>query len=93
MTALTRAALLVVLVVIAGCAKSPLAADADGGGGASATTDCPKDLLAARGTSCAPDGKTCGTSSAAFTHFLMCSRGKWTEMEAPPPPPPPPGSP
>jgi hypothetical protein len=51
-------------------------------------TECPKDELAARGKSCAPDGKTCGTNSAGFTHFIMCSRGKWVEMEAPPPPPP-----
>jgi hypothetical protein len=49
---------------------------------------CPKDLLGAKGSSCAPEGKTCGTGSAGFTHFMMCSGGKWSEMEAPPPPPP-----
>ncbi len=55
-------------------------------------SSCPKDLLNARGKACAIDGMACGTTPG-FTHLLMCSRGKWTEMDAPPPPPPPPRAP
>lgn len=54
-----------------------------------AADGCPKDLLGAQGSSCEPDGKTCGLTSGQTTHFLMCSRGKWTEFNAPPMPPPP----
>jgi hypothetical protein len=71
------------LLALAACAKGP-ALGADG---------CPKDLLAARGASCSEDGKTCGADPSGFTHLLMCSGGKWGELEAPPPPPPPPASP
>ena len=49
---------------------------------------CPKDALAAVGSTCPSDGKTCGTSSPGFTHFIRCSGGKWTEMEAAQPPQP-----
>lgn len=73
-----------------GCSRSPATGPATGEAGDS--SDCPTDLLAARGTACDSDGKTChGEGSGSFTHLLMCSHGKWTEMEAPPPPPPPPG--
>jgi hypothetical protein len=63
---------LLVIVALAGCQKS----------GASA--ECPKDLLAARGTSCGAEGKTCTAGPGEQTHFLMCSGGKWAEMNAPP---------
>lgn len=90
-------ALLLLILAAIGCAKSP-AADAPPTGGttsaASATASpveegCPKDLLAAKGTPCKLDGKVCTGGAVAFTHLLMCSGGKWIEMDAPPPPPPP----
>jgi hypothetical protein len=87
---MTRPPAFALLALLAACAKTPAGSTADAAPSAAATTECPKDLLAARGTPCAPDGKTCGTGAAGFTHFVMCSRGTWTEMEAPPPPPPPP---
>jgi hypothetical protein len=89
---------------LVGCTKSPTTdsstptTDSSTGAAPSATPvsstpttpdECPKDLLAARGAACRPDGKTCGTDAPGFTHFIMCSRGRWTEMNAPPPPPPP----
>ena len=70
---------------------------ASGGATTAPTTDppgeeaCPTDLQAAIGTSCHIDGKTCTGGQTQFTHLVMCSSGKWVEMEAPPPPPPPPG--
>ncbi len=66
------------LIATAACAKPP-ALDADG---------CPKDLTAAQGVSCSDPGKTCGGNPSGYTHLLVCSDGKWVEMEAPPPPPP-----
>ena len=80
-------ALLVVLALTA-CRKPPPAESAsDSSATSTASTDCPKDLLAARGTPCAAEGKTCTAGPGEQTHFLMCSGGKWTEMDAPPPPP------
>jgi hypothetical protein len=67
----------VVALIACACAK-PAETGADG---------CPKNEVEAVGKSCAPEGKTCGTNPSGFTHFIMCSGGKWSEMEAPPPPP------
>jgi hypothetical protein len=71
------------LLFLTACTRSP-ALGPDG---------CPKDLLAAQGSACSPESKTCGADPSGFTHLLMCSGGRWTEMEAPPPPPPPPPPP
>jgi hypothetical protein len=93
MTRVTKgSALLGVLALLAAaCTKSGATGGAEGTGseGSGVSDGCPKDLLDARGKRCSPDGKTCGTDPSGFTHLLMCSSGKWVEMEAPPPPPPP----
>ena len=71
-----RAAFFALAVTMCACAKKP------------APTECPKDLLAARGSPCGAEGKTCGAENAGAepTHLLMCSRGTWIELEVPPGP-------
>lgn len=51
---------------------------------------CPSDFLAAEGTPCAEEGRSCGacTDPCGFCNLLQCSGGTWTRLEAPPPPPP-----
>jgi hypothetical protein len=51
-----------------------------GGGGAG----CPADLLAAEGTPCAEEGKSCGDCSdpCSFCNLLRCENGKWQALEA-----------
>lgn len=89
-----RGALVVVALALLACRKTPApdAPSAIDAGAATppplADTPCPTDLQASVGKPCAPEGKACAPSGR-FTHLIMCSRGTWTEMEAPPPPPPP----
>lgn len=73
-----------VLVVVAalGCSKSP-AADVPADG-------CPKDLSGSNGKRCSQEGKTC--SGGSQVRMLMCSNGKWTELNMPPMPQPPPSA-
>ena len=76
-----RFALVLVALTMFACSKPAQDAQADG---------CPKDLLAARGSSCKDEGKTC--SNGSNVRLLMCSSGKWTEMNMPPMPQPPPSA-
>jgi hypothetical protein len=46
--------------------------------------DCPSDLLAAVGSACSQDGKSC--SGGSSMRLIMCSKGKWVEMAIAPPP-------
>ena len=78
------------LTLGAACKKSTVA-ESSTAADASVTADppaeaCPKDDVGSVGKKCPRDGQTCGTNSAGFTHFIMCSGGKWVEMNAPPPP-------
>lgn len=82
-------AVVALLVSAVACTKDPpgssAGASSGGGSGESKDPDCPKDLSGSVGSSCSSDGKLCSTGAAA-THMIMCTRGKWVEMEAPPPP-------
>jgi hypothetical protein len=63
------------------CSKSPADVQADG---------CPKDLPGANGLACSQEGKTC--SGGSDVRMLMCSKGKWTELNLPPMPQPQPNA-
>jgi len=78
----------IVLILLVGCAKTPATDGATPSATAtSADEGCPKDLLAARGTSCKSEGKTC--SGGSEVRMLQCSRGTWNELNVPPMPRPP----
>lgn len=76
---MSRLALLLVTIALVGCSKPAQEVQADG---------CPKDLIGAQGASCKDEGKTC--SGGSNVRLIMCSNGKWVEMNMPPmgrPPP------
>jgi hypothetical protein len=59
-------------------------------GSVTCAPSCPADLVAAEGTACAEEGRSCGTclDPCGFCNTLRCQGGLWTRLEAPPPPDP-----
>jgi hypothetical protein len=78
-----RPATLALPLLLAACTRTPAP---DGSSGSGASAECPKDLLAAVGTRCSAEGKTCNGGVPDAHRLLMCSSGKWTEMNVPPAP-------
>jgi hypothetical protein len=81
-------------VALLGCSassgESAVAPQATAEMSASATPACPAEIGAAVGTACSIDNQSCGgeacAKSTSFCNVIVCSGGKWIQLEAPPPP-------